>query len=292
MNLEFLRKYFMITLGALLITLSINCFYVQHHFVSGGMSGVQMILYYLFNWHMGVTGILLNIPLFILAYIYLGKRFVIDSLYGTIIVNVFFEMTAFLAKETYVQNQLLSAIAGGAVFGVGCALLFKEDASTGGSDIVQFLINKFQGISIGTAGMLINIVVMTVSVFLFGLEKVLYSCISFYVLFKTINAFMDGFDFKKNFFIISDHSEELAKAIIKEVGRGVTYLHGTGAYTGQERKIIFVVVKLKQVAQISRLIKEIDPLAFVIIHDTSDVFGRGFSVGLHASAEEARAQIK
>lgn len=278
MDKRTLKKYFMTALGCVFISLAINCFYIQQHFLSGGMSGITMILYYLFKLPMGVMSIILNIPLFVLAYKYLGKEFLKSTIFGTVALAVAIDVTSFMNTNVYVKDPLLSTIAGGALAGFGSSLLYKEGSSSGGGDIVAYLANKFYGISVGAAGMLLNFSIMFFASFLFGLEPVLYSCIAFFISFKTTGVFVTGFDFKREFIIISAHPEDLASAIIQKVGRGVTYLHGSGAYTGKDRKIIFVVVKLRQVAEIKRLITDIDPTAFVIVHDTRDVMGRGFTL--------------
>lgn len=278
MDKRTLKKYFMTALGCVLISLAINCFYIQQHFLSGGMSGITMILYYLFKLPIGVMSIVLNIPLFILAYKYLGKDFLESAIFGTVALAVTIDATSFMNMNVYVKDPLLSAIAGGALAGFGSSLLYKEGSSSGGGDIIAYLANKFYGISVGAAGMLLNFSIMFFASFLFGLEPVLYSCIAFFTSFKISAVFVTGFDFKREFIIISEHPEDLASAITKKVGRGVTYLHGSGAYTGKERKIIFVVVKLRQVAEIKRLITDIDPTAFVIVHNTMDVMGRGFTL--------------
>lgn len=272
------KKYFMTALGCFIISLGLNCFYIQQHFLSGGISGISMILHYVFNVPVGLTSLVLNLPLFYLAYRFLGKEFLSTTVFGSIALAFFMDATAFLNARVFVQDTLLSALAGGFVNGLGCAILYREGSSSGGGDIIAYLLHKYRGISIGAGGMLINLCIMFFSIFLFGLEPVLYSCIAFFISFKSISTFVAGFDFKKDFIIISEHPEELATAITSKVGRGVTFLHGTGAYTGKERKIIFVVVKLRQVADISRLIKQIDPTAFVIIHDTGDVLGKGFTL--------------
>ena len=136
---------------------------------------------------------------------------------------------------------------------------------------------KLYSISIGTTGFAINFVLLCSGAFFFGLEPALYTLVAYFAVAKVSNAFTDGFDYKKNVFIISEQNEAIAEAIIKIVGRGVTYIEGEGAFTHQHRKMIFCVVKLTQIAKVKQLVKEYDPYAFMIIQDANDVFGRGFT---------------
>ncbi len=156
--------------------------------------------------------------------------------------------------------------------------MYRVDGSSGGTDIIGAIIQKKYSVSISTTGFIFNIFLLFVSVFYFGIEPVLYTLLTFFTMTKTCNAFTIGFDFKKNIIIISNKSESIAEEIIKVVGRGVTYLHGEGAYTHQDREVLFVVVKLTQLAKIKNICQRVDPTAFVIIHDVNDVFGRGFTL--------------
>jgi len=275
---KYIYKYAMITGGCAVIALAINCFYLQQHFLNGGISGLAMILYYLLGWPIGTVSFILNLPLFYFAYRYLSKTFLIDTIFGTAVFSLILDLTAFLADKTYVKDPLLSCIAGGVMFGVGSAMMYKVDGSSGGTDIIGFIVYKYYSISVSTTEFIINGVIMTFCAFLFGLEPVLYSMIIFYLSFRLTNVLMDGFDYKKNFMIITNQPEQIADAIMTEVGRGVTFLNGEGAYTHQSRKVLFVVVKLTQVNKIEHIIKQFDPDAFVIMQDAANVFGRGFTL--------------
>ena len=274
---KLLYRYSMVTLGCLIMALALNCFYIQQHFLSGGISGIAMILYYLFQWPIGTVGFILNIPLFYIAYRYLSRDFLISTIFGTAAFSIFANLTVSLSYTTYVKDPLLSCVAGGLFYGIGAALVYRVDASAGGTDILGFLLHKHYNIGVNTTGFAINVALMIICAFLFGLEPALYSLVVFFICFKMTNFIMVGFDYTKSLFIISSKPHEIASAIIKEVGRGVTYIHGEGAYTHQGREIVFVVVKLTQVGKIKSIIEETDPLAFVIIHDANDVFGRGFT---------------
>ena len=163
--------------------------------------------------------------------------------------------------------------------------MYRVGGSSGGTDIIGAIIQKHYSISISTTGFIFNLGLLFASVFFFGIEPVLYTLLTFFVMTKTCNSFTIGFDYKKNIIIISNKHHEIAEEIIKVVGRGVTYLHGEGAFTHQHREVLFVVAKLTQLAKIRAICKSIDPDAFMIIHDVTDVFGRGFT--LKASGPDA-----
>lgn len=275
---KLIRRYIFITLGCLLMALAINCFYLQEHFLSGGTSGLAIILYYLFKWPVGIVSFIMNLPLFYIAYRELGRKFFLTTVAGTIILSFMIDATAFLAAGKYVSNPLLACVAGGMLNGIGCALVYRNDGSTGGLEILGFVINKHYSISVNTFNLVSGLAIMVLAAHFFGLEPVLYSLVLFFISFKFTNLIMVGFDYKKSLIVVSDHADVIAEGVIKEIGRGVTFLYGEGAYTHQKRKIVYAVVKLTQLNKIKTIISDADPLAFVIIQDANDVFGRGFTV--------------
>lgn len=272
-----LRRYLTITLGACISGIALNAFFLPHHLLSGGVTGLGMILYYLFGWNVSAMNFLFNIPLFFLAYRLMSRNYFISGIYGTAIFSLFLHIFSPLHETVPVQDAMLSCIAGGALNGIGLGILYRVGGSTGGTDIIGAIVQKFYSISISTTGFLINIVLLCAGAVLFGLEPALYTMTAYFIVFKVSNAFTAGFDFKKNVLIISEHNDEIAEAIIRLVGRGVTYVDGEGAYTHQKRKIIFCVVKLTQLAKIKEIVKKLDPFAFMIVQDANDVLGRGFT---------------
>lgn len=274
---KIVTKYFWTTLGCLLMAVAINSFAVRHHFVAGGIAGFSMILYYLFHWPAGITSFFFNIPLFYMAYRYMSRTFCIDSLIGTLIFSVLLDGTVFLQQVVQVNDPILCCIAAGVLEGLGAAMVYRSDTSTGGVDIIGFMAKKYKNISISTTNFSFNVILMLVAMVFLGIEPVLYTMVMFFVSFKATNFFMVGFDYKKTVMIISTHPEVIAKRIMKEVNRGITILHGEGGFTHNPQQILMVVVKLTQLAHIYKIIEEEDPMAFVTVQDTNDVFGRGFT---------------
>ncbi|MEE3380676.1 MAG: YitT family protein [Succiniclasticum sp.] len=271
------KRYLTITLGTCISGIALNAFFLPHHLLSGGITGLGMILYYLFGWQVSVTNIIFNIPLFILAYKLMSRNYFISGIYGTLALSFWLHVFSPLNGMVPVHDAMLSCIAGGVMHGIGLGTLYRVGGSTGGTDIIGAIVQKFYSISIGTTGFAINFVLLCSGAFFFGLEPALYTLVAYFAVAKVSNAFTDGFDYKKNVFIISEQNEAIAEAIIKIVGRGVTYIEGEGAFTHQHRKMIFCVVKLTQIAKVKQLVKEYDPYAFMIIQDANDVFGRGFT---------------
>ena len=269
--------YAMVTLACAIMGIAMNTFYMPNKMLSGGIGGVAVLAYYVAGLPMGATSLICNVPLFFLAYKYMDREYTISALYGIIAFSVSLDFFHFLSNYTVVHEKLLACIAGGVLYGIGAACMYRVGGSSGGTDIIGAIIQKNYSISISTTGFAFNICLLLASVSLFGIEPVLYTLLTFFVMTKTCNAFTTGFDYKKKVIIISEHHEKIAEAIIKIVGRGVTYISGEGCFTHRHRELVFVVIKLTQLAKVRSIVREIDPSAFMIISDVNDVFGRGFT---------------
>ncbi len=281
MNPEIKKKlyhYFMVTLGCAIMGVAMNTFYMPNKMLSGGIGGVAVLAYYIAALPMGLTSLVCNIPLFFLAYRYMDREYCVSTLYGIIAFSASLDFFHFLSAYTVVHDKLLACIAGGVLYGIGASFMYRVGGSSGGTDIVGAIIQKHYSIPISTTGFAFNICLLLASVSFFGIEPVLYTLLTFFIMSKSCNAFITGFDYKKKVIIISEHYEDIAEAIIKVVGRGVTYISGEGCFTHQHRELVFVVIKLTQLAKVRSIVREIDPGAFMIISDVNDVFGRGFTL--------------
>lgn len=283
---KYFYQYFMVAVGCAIMGIAFNAFYMPNKLLSGGIGGVAVLAYYLANLPVGAVTIICNIPLFFLAFKYMDREYMLSTVYGIIVFSIALDAFRFLSTMTLVHDTLLACIAGGVLYGIGAAILYRVGGSTGGTDIIGAIVQKHYSINISTTGFVFNIVLLLFGSYFFGVEPALYTLLTFFVVSRTCNTFVAGFDYKKNIIIISDRSEEIAQGIINVVGRGVTYLHGEGAYTHSPRKVILVVAKLTQLAKIRNLCKEIDPHAFMIINDVNDVFGRGFTLAPSVKEEE------
>lgn len=252
--------YAMVTLACAIMGIAMNTFYMPNKMLSGGIGGVAVLAYYVAGLPMGATSLICNVPLFFLAYKYMDREYTISALYGIIAFSVSLDFFHFLSNYTVVHEKLLACIAGGVLYGIGAACMYRVGGSSGGTDIIGAIIQKNYSISISTTGFAFNICLLLASVSLFGIEPVLYTLLTFFVMTKTCNAFTTGFDYKKKVIIISEHHEEIAEAIIKIVGRGVTYISGEGCFTHRHRELVFVVIKLTQLAKVRSIVREIDPV--------------------------------
>ncbi|KYZ76300.1 hypothetical protein AXX12_07635 [Anaerosporomusa subterranea] len=271
-------RYALVGLGSIICGAGINAFLVPHHMLSGGISGVAMIFYFLFNWPIGLLVAIGNIPVFYLGYKLLDREFLIGALYGLAVFSLSIDATRFLANMNLVDDIILAAVFGGVISGIGSGIIFRVGGSTGGTDIIAVIVKKYYSYNIGFVSFSINLVVMAVAAFLFGLKPAMYTLISMFIGSSVTDKVIEGFNRKKTILIISDLSEEIAAAILNEIGRGVTFLKGEGAYTRNDKKVVFVVVTLTQIARIKFIVEKVDPNAFMIVQDAAEVMGRGFSV--------------
>lgn len=272
-----IKRYAMVGLGAAICGVSINAFLVPHHMLSGGIAGVAIILHFLFDWPIGLMVAILNVPLLYAAYRYLDKAYFVCALYGMAIFSVAIDATRHLAEMQIVDDTLLAAVYGGVISGIGSGLVFRVNGSSGGTDIVAALVRKYYALNMGYFAFAINVVLMAVAAFLFGFKPAMYTLISMFIGAGVIDRVVEGFNTKKTVLIISDCSDQIADAIIHDIGRGATFLHGQGAFTRDEKKVLFVVVSLTQIAKIKPIVNSIDPRAFMIVQDAVEVLGRGFS---------------
>ena len=269
-------RYSMVAAGSLISGIAINTFLIPHHLFSGGVSGVAMILYFLFDWPIGLQIIVLNIPIFYAAYRLLDRDYVICGVFGMLIFSVATDATRFLSTINLVDDTLLAAIYGGVITGIGSGMIFRVSGSAGGTDTIATIIKKYYSLNVGLVGFSINVFLMLVAAVLFGVKPAMYTLLSFFVGSRVTDTVIEGINRKKTILIISEMNIEIAEAILEEVGRGATLLEGTGAYTGQDKKVLFVVVTLTQIAKIKFIVEKVDPHAFMIVQDAAEVLGHGF----------------
>lgn len=267
-------EYVYVIVGAAIIAIGFNVFLLPNQVASGGVSGISTILHGLFGWNPGIVQYAFNIPLFIAGVLLLGKKFGIKSFIGTITLPFIVLLTN--SWEPWTDNPLLGALFGGIVVGLGMGLVFKGNASTGGTDLLAQIITKFTGLSLGTSVLLIDGVIAISAAIVFDLEKGLYALIGLYVTTKTIDIIQLGFSQSKMVYIITLKQDEVREAIYAEINRGVTKLPAIGGYTGEARPVLMVVVYQTEFTKLKQLIKSVDPSAFVIVSDAYEVLGEGF----------------
>ncbi|GAA3345061.1 YitT family protein [Lysinibacillus sp. FSL M8-0216] len=271
---ENIVDYVYVIVGATVIAIGFNVFLLPNQVASGGVSGISTILHGLFGWNPGIVQYAFNIPLFIAGVLLLGKKFGIKSFIGTITLPFIVLLTN--SWEPWTDNPLLGALFGGIVVGLGIGLVFKGNASTGGTDLLAQIITKYTGLTLGTSVLLIDGIIAISAAVVFDLEKGLYALIGLYVTTKTIDIIQLGFSQSKMVYIITLKQDEVREAIYAEVNRGVTKLQAFGGYTGEARPVLMVVVYQTEFTKLKQLIKSVDPSAFVIVSDAYEVLGEGF----------------
>ncbi|SFI08720.1 YitT family protein [Selenomonas caprae] len=271
-----LLRYAGITLGCLIASCSINLFLVPSHLLTGGATGIAIIVYYLAQLPIGLQTFAYNLPLLAAAWKTLGRGYTFDVIIGTAIFSFCLDFTRFLNAYAPVNDIMLAAIFGGVFNGIGYGLVFRMNGSTGGFDIIGAIVKKYYSLNMGGVIFGFNCVIMLVAGFLFGVAPAMFTLICMYMNAMVTDKVIAGFNSRKAVLIVSNRSEHIAEAIM-EVGRGVTFLHGQGAFTRRERNVVFVVVTLTQVAKIKMIANAIDSDAFMIIMSANEVMGRGFS---------------
>lgn len=287
------KSYFSIVLGCLIITISMNLFLIPYKLAPGGVSGLSTVLYYLFNGSVpvGTLMLILNMPLFLIGYKSKGGSFFFRSLFGAILLSLMIDSTAMvfdrIINEHFVNfdnsmadpDLLLYALIGGGVMGFGLAIVLKEDATTGGTDLISSVLNKrFPSLSVGQHMLLMDGLVIIFAAIAFNSVKLaLYASMCLYVSSKTIDAYLEGLRFSKSLLIISEKSEQIAGMLLEEVDRGVTGLKGKGMYSKQDKTILLCVVKREEIPIVKNIVKSCDERAFILLIDIREVLGEGFS---------------
>lgn len=268
----------MTVLGSTVFALGFALFLMPNDMNAGGISGLaQVVVEVLGFGSVGTLSILINMPLFILGGIKIGKRFFAGSLIGMVLSSVLIDMFAMFPPIA--MEPLLCVLYGGAVCGLGLGVVFISGTSTGGSDIlVRLLKLKYRNVPIGQIALYFDVIVVTLTGIVFrDITKALYTGIAVFVTSQVIDAVVYRFDYSKVALIISKEYEAIAQAIGKELYRGATFLHGEGSYHHNQTKVVLTAVKKQQVAELKELVIRIDPSAFIIVQEAHQVLGDGFS---------------
>ncbi len=261
----------LLILGSLLCALAINGIIIPHRFVSGGVTGLALVIHYLLPFFsVALVYLLANVPLFIAGWFFISRRFFIYSSIGMLL---FSGAVAWVDVEVPVQDKLLAAILAGLIQGAGSGIILKSVGSAGGTDILSVILLQRFSIRLGTTVLGFNILVLSAAAFLFSLEDALYTLIYLYVSIKIVDLVVTGLSQRKSIFIISPMWENISTRILSEIHRGVTILRGQGAYSAREQQILYTVVTFQEVASLKQIVRKEDPKAFVVVSDTTEVMG-------------------
>lgn len=266
----------MIILGAAIGGISFNAFLIPHKLLSGGVGGIALILNYLFGVNPGILIFIFNIPIFIAGYKFVDREFIVLSLVGMTAFSVSIDGFSFVRDAVYIEDTLLSCLYGGVLSGLGAGIVFRNRASQGGIDIVGVIFKKYFSMNIGRTSLIINFVIVAIASLFYGLELAMYTLVSMYVTSAVMDKVQQGFTSSKSVMIITDNEQKVSKEIIRTLGRGVTYLEGEGAYTGNRKRVIYCIVSTSQLAKLKHIVHEADSKAFMAVSETAEVLGYGF----------------
>ena len=269
-------QFIQIVVGTALVAGSTSLFLLPNQLSSGGFSGIATIVYYLLNIPLGTTVLVLNIPLFIMSLIKIGKHFFLNAILGTAGLSIFLNLFEKLKPIT--TDRFLACIYGGIIAGIGTAIILKANASTGGTDLLTQIIKAYKpNIRISNLLVILDTIIVAANVIFFKeLEIGLYSAITIYIMGKMLDIFFEGIDFAKMVYIISQKNDEIAEQIGNQIKRGSTSLYGKGMYKKQDREVLFCVASRNEVREIRKIVKDIDSNAFIVITNAREVFGEGF----------------
>ena len=267
-----------ITVGSLLTALGINLFLAPNKIAAGGVSGIAIILHYLTKVPIGATMLTINVILFIMAFLILGRSFGLKSIYATVILSVFVDGLAQIIPNSWaVQDLLLAVLFGDFLTGIGIAMVLSRDASTGGTDIIAMILTKFTGIDVGKTLLFVDFLVTLFAAISFGKIIGMYSLLAVIVNTTTIDYVLEGISTSFKVIVITMKGKKIAERTIKELNRGVTILEATGAYTGEKRDMLWIILKRpREMIKLRNIVKEEDPTAFMTVSHVREVLGKGF----------------
>jgi uncharacterized membrane-anchored protein YitT (DUF2179 family) len=268
----------MITLASACYALGFVWCYAPNGIAFGGITGVAQIINYLIPvLPIGVTVILLNIPLFLLGWRLIGGHLLVSSLYAMFISSVFIDVLTPL-HDWQPMDPMLACIFGGVLMGLSLGLVFQQGATTGGTDLIARLLKlKLSWLPMGRLLMGIDLAVILAVAAVFGtLKAAMYGLVALYICSIVMDGVLYGMDNAKVAYIISDKNKEISDVLVKDLDRGVTVLHGQGAYTGAEKDVLMCAFKQREITAIKQAVKGVDPAAFLIVCDAHEVLGEGF----------------
>lgn len=275
-----LKKYFIdfmgIVIGSIIMAIATSFFLLPNQLSTGGFSGIATIIYYLFNLEVGTVMLILNIPLLVFGLFRIGKEFLIKSIIGSIMLSIFIDI--FDKFSPFTTDRLLACIYGGILMGIGTGIILKVNASTGGTDLLSYLIRSYKKhFQSSSLIVIIDTTIVTLSVIIFkDIEVGLYSAIAIFLMGKMIDVIFEGVEFTKMMFIISPKYEEIARRISKKVNRGSTGIYVKGMFKQDEKMMLFCVGSRGEIRRIKEIATQIDKKAFIVICNAREAWGKGF----------------
>ncbi len=274
------KSHIIITVAIIISAIGWTGFLIPSNMLGGGVTGLATIIYWVTGLPTGISIFVLNAILILIAFKSLGRRFALSTIYSVIVTSVvFYILQEYVFLAPIIEDRFLSAVLGAGLNGVACAFIFLEGSSTGGTDIIVMMINKYRNITLGRLTLFINVAIISCSYFVFrDLELLIYSYVGLMVTSYTMDLTMNGSKQSVQMFIFSQRPDEIADKVGEEVHRGVTMIKGTGWYTKTENNIVMVVVRKTESQRVIRIVKQLDPAAFVSVNTVMGVYGKGFEM--------------
>lgn len=279
-NADTLRELFMIAFGCSIYALSIDMVSIPNKLADGGLSGITLIIRYFWHINPGVSTLILNIPLIMLGYRYMGKKLLAYTIFGTLCLSLFLWIWRYLSiiNQLNLEHDLfLSAAIAGVLSGLGLGIVFRFNGTTGGTDIIARILQIKLGISSGKTILALDALVLFLSLSYLDLKHMMYTLIASFVLSRVMDLVQQGAYTAKGMFIISDKYKKIARMIDLQLDRGFTYLDAHGGFHQDEKRIIYLVISPREIPQAKKLVENEDPNAFVTIFDVHEALGEGFS---------------
>ncbi len=261
----------LMAVGSILCAAAVNEILIPHRFVSGGVTGLAIMIHYVIPlFSVALLYALLNVPLFLIGGFIIGRRFFLYSVAGTLLLIV---SIAWVDVAIPVNDKLLAALLAGMIHGLGSGIILKSLGSSGGTDILAVIFFERFSVQLGTTKLIFNILVLVAAAILFSLEAALYAFIYLYIATRMVDLVVTSLHMRKTFFIVSPSGETIARRILNEIQRGVTILRGKGAYSGQEQQVLYTATTFREMPRLKKIIRSEDPDAVVIVSDTTEVMG-------------------
>ena len=272
--MDWIKKYLVLIIGSLIYSAGLEIFLVPNNIIDGGIVGISIMASYLTGIPFGVYMLVLNLPFLYLGYKQIGKTFAISTIISIIALSIFSEFLEPVPQIT--QDYFLAAIFGGIIAGAGVGLVIRQGGSLDGTEITAIILDRKTSFSVGEVVMFFNLFILGAAGFVFGWDKAMYSLVAYFIISKMIDVVLKGVDESYAVMIVSDEYEEIADALMHRLGRGVTYLHGQGAYTGDDKQVLYCVVTRLEVVKLKEIALEKDETAFVTINPVHDIVGGRF----------------
>ena len=272
---QLLKHFVGIIIGATIVSVSINTLIIPNQIADGGVTGIAIILHYLFDWPVSWTILLLNLPLFILGLRLVGRNFLIFSVLGVGVLSVTLSLTTHLPTLTH--DMFLAVVSAGVLSGIGMGVIFRSSGSLGGTDILAVLFTRTTSFSVGQILLGIDAVIFLAVAVLFRPEMAMYAMIYMFIATRVVDLVQEGLSHSKSVMVVTTSPQKIAEEIMAKLERGVTLFQATGAFSGEAKQVVYCVINRTELSQVKKIVRDQDPQAFLAISEVPEVVGEGFS---------------